>query len=179
MREYETVFLLKPDLPTEQISTLKDKFVKAITKGSGQLVTQGDWGKRKLAYDIKKLSHAHYIYLQYICGGKVVHNLERLLKLDDAVLKFLTVKLADEVDPEKRLAEGKPAPEAPDSALPERAPEPVRRGGFSSDRGRRHDRAPRPEKPREEAKAPAGSKDPGSGKSESPSSSESPKKEDE
>lgn len=177
MREYETVFLLKPDLPTEQISTLKDKFVKAITQGSGQLVTQGDWGKRKLAYDIKKLSHAHYIYLQYLCSGEVVHNLERLLKLDDAVLKFLTVKLTDEVDPEKRLAEGKPAPEAPDSALPERAPEPMRRGGPSGDRGRRYEKTPPFEKPREEAKAPEGSREPKPGKSEVPSSPETTEEE--
>jgi len=138
MREYETVYLLKPDLPSDQLSTLKEKFTQTITKGEGHMLSQGDWGKRKLAYDLKKNRYGHYIYLQYLSTGPIVSNLERLLKLDDSVLKFLTVKLADKVDVEERLKNLGEAPLAPEEPAPSRAQEsPQYRRGDRGDRGDR------------------------------------------
>lgn len=139
MREYETVYLLKPDLPVEQLSALKEKFSTAISKGEGHILSVGDWGKRKLAYDLKKNRYGHYIYLQYLSDGSLVKNLERLLKLDDSVLKFITVKLAEHVSTDERLKNKGEAPLPPEEIAPARPPESssYRRGQGSegSDRG--------------------------------------------
>ena len=107
MREYETVYLLKPDLPEDQLSTVKDKYTKTISEAKGHLLSQGDWGKRKMAYDVKKNHHGHYIYLRYLGEEGLVSNLERLLRIEDNVLKFLTVKLADDIDVKARTKEAK------------------------------------------------------------------------
>jgi len=114
MREYETIYILKPDLPADQISTVKEKIDGVLKKGKAHILSHADWGKRKLAYPVQKLRHAHYFYLQYLVLGPEISELERILKFDDSVLKFLTVKLTDNVNVEERVAkggEGKPPPE--------------------------------------------------------------------
>lgn len=114
MREYETIYLLKPDIPAEQISSIKDKVSSTIQKGEGHILVHSEWGKRKLAYDVKKCRHAYYFFLQYLSPGPQVAELERILKYDDNVLKFLTVKVADLDDVQSRLAtpvEPPPPPE--------------------------------------------------------------------
>jgi small subunit ribosomal protein S6 len=131
MREYETVYLLKPDLPPDQLSAIKDKFTHVIAEAKGHLLSQGDWGKRKLAYDVQKNHHGHYIYLRYLGPEGLVGQFERLLGIEDSVMKFLTVRLSDEVNVQERLAKKEEAPAAPEEVFAGRAPEggPWRRGG--------------------------------------------------
>lgn len=114
MREFETIYLLKPDLPAEQLATIKEKISNTIKKGEGHVLSHADWGKRKLAYYVKKFRHAQYFYLQFLDSGAHVGELERILKFDDNVLKFLTVKLKDEVKVEERLAEAGKEPLPPE-----------------------------------------------------------------
>ncbi len=141
MREYETVYVLKADLPAEQLSSLKEKLATILGRSQGHVLHHIDWGKRRTAYDIEKARYAHYFYLQYLTAGEGVSELERTLKYDDNVLKFLTVKLADEVDVEQRKAAPGSAPLAPDVVLPYREGPGFRRGaeGRGGDR-RRSDR---------------------------------------
>jgi small subunit ribosomal protein S6 len=131
MREYETVYLLKPDLPPEQLSAVKDKFTHVIAEAKGHVLSQGDWGKRKLAYEVQKNHHGHYIYLRYIGAEGLVNQLERLLGIEDSVMKFLSVRLSDEVNVQERLAKKEEAPPAPEEAHHARPMDsgPWRRGG--------------------------------------------------
>jgi len=136
MHEYETIYLLKPDLPTSQVKTLKEKFAQIITKADGRILAHSDWGKRKLAYDVQKLRYGQYLYLQFLAEGELISELERILKYEDQVMKFLTVKLAHKVNVEKRLAAAGKEVDAPKGleearstrAAPVRpkAPEPVK-----------------------------------------------------
>ena len=83
MREYETIYVLKPDLPQDQVTVLKDKVQDIIQKAEGKVLHHVDWGKRRMAYQVEKFQQAQYIYLQYLDQGLAVAEIERILKNDD------------------------------------------------------------------------------------------------
>ena len=101
MRKYETFFIIDPDLPDEVVSTAEDKIRAIVTSNLGQVITYVSWGKKKLAYPVKKRARGHYILMEYSGGPELVAELERNLRLDERVLKFITVKLDDRFDPHK------------------------------------------------------------------------------
>jgi|GEM_PF-1614492 len=139
MREYETIYLLKPDLPAETSKMLLDKVVDIISKQNGHVLIKTDWGKRRLSYRIEKFNQAQYFYLLFLDAGQAVAEIERILKLDDRVLRFLTVKLKDKVNVEDRLSKPLPAPLPPEEphSYQMEEPRPMNRdrGGPSRYRG--------------------------------------------
>lgn len=145
MREYETIYVLKPDLPADQVKVLKDKVQDIIEKAEGKVLHHVDWGKRRLAYRVEKFQQAQYLYLQYLDKGASVAEIERILKNDDRVLKFLSVQVEEKVDVQERLARAGEAPNAPEELVREEPSQdrypPRERYG---DRERRHE-APAPE----------------------------------
>jgi small subunit ribosomal protein S6 len=90
VRRYETIFVSHPDLTEEALEEL--------TQNHGEMIQLEQWGKKKLAYKIQKSFLGHYTYLDYAALPDAVNELERVLRLDDMVLKYLTVKLDDRVD---------------------------------------------------------------------------------
>jgi len=105
MREYETLYLLQPDLSAEQIEEIGKKLSDFVVNHKGQVLTLFNLGKRRLAYRVGKHHQGVYIYLNYLAEGSVVAEIERVLKYDDRVLRFITVKLEDEVNVEERVKE--------------------------------------------------------------------------
>jgi small subunit ribosomal protein S6 len=93
---YETTFITKVDLTDEALKTLKDRLNGVVKAYTGELVYNEDWGKRKFAYPIQKEVRGHYTYMVYTGKGDVVAELERNLRLNDQVLRFMTVNLAKE-----------------------------------------------------------------------------------
>jgi len=121
-REYEFVFIIRPDVADEDIEVIKDRSLGIITDRDGKVLKVDDWGKRRLAYEIKDYAKGHFVLMNYLGSSEVVDELERTLRLDDGVLRFLTVKLAERVDVEARVAEAaKVAEEAAVSAEAEAA----------------------------------------------------------
>ncbi len=99
LRRYETIVITNADSPDEEIQGIIDRY-KAIIEGRKGLVVKIDkWGKRKLAYEIKKVSRGYYILFDYAGKAEAVDELERNLKIDEKILKFMTVKIDDDVDP--------------------------------------------------------------------------------
>lgn len=96
MNEYETVYVLQPDLAATGLKKVKEKVEKALIAGKAEILVNEDWGKRKLAYNIGKFQFGHYIYFNYSGDGHFINELERILRLDELVLRFLTVKLSKE-----------------------------------------------------------------------------------
>lgn len=94
-REYETIYVLKPDAGKEASERISDRVRDVITKQRGALTRVENWGFRKLAYPVRKHSRGVYVYLKYLGDGALVSELERNLRLQDHVLKFQTVKLGD------------------------------------------------------------------------------------
>lgn len=109
MRRYETVFIVTPDSSEEELQAVADKFRGVITGMNGKVAAYDEQGKKSLAYNIKKQSKGYYVLMDYLGHADVVAELERNMRLDDRILKYLTVKLADQVDPETVEAE-KPKP---------------------------------------------------------------------
>jgi small subunit ribosomal protein S6 len=98
MRRYETIFIADPDIPEESRVQLFDKVKSLIDEQGGQLVEFDNWGNKKLAYEIKKKLRGYYVRLDYCGVGKVVDELERFFRIDDRVLRFLTVLLDENAD---------------------------------------------------------------------------------
>ena len=99
MRQYETIYIVNPNLDADSLKEVVTKFSDLIKKLKGYIVEVNEWGKRKLAYEVKKFDRGYYVVLNFCGLPGVVQELERSLDLDDRVLKYLTVKTGDDVDP--------------------------------------------------------------------------------
>ena len=97
MREYEIIYVVQPDASDERLQQIHDRMDGAITGGQGMVLLRDDWGKRKLAYEIAKYQKGHYFHLALLGDGKFVTEVERLLRIDPDVLRFLTVLVAEEI----------------------------------------------------------------------------------
>jgi len=120
MRRYETIFILDPDLSEEQRKPVLDRVMDLFTQYKGFLVESEEWGSRKLAYEIKKKVRGFYVRLDYCGAGDLVNEMERSFRIDDRVLKYMTILLAEDVDLEAIKAEmaAKVEKQAPEGAEP-------------------------------------------------------------
>lgn len=105
MQRYETIFIIDPDLSEEGRAPVVERLLQLIPQQNGVLVEQDHWGARKLAYPIRKKQRGYYLRLDYCGGGTLVDELERFCRIDDRMLKYMTIKLADEVDVDQVQAE--------------------------------------------------------------------------
>ncbi len=97
-KEYETIYVLRPDVDADTAEKVQGRVSEVIGRDAGTLVKVEAWGRRKLAYPVKKHSKGVYVYVKYVGKGGLVQEVERNLKLQDAVLKYQTVLLATDVD---------------------------------------------------------------------------------
>jgi small subunit ribosomal protein S6 len=98
MRRYETIFIVDPDLSGEEHAPLFERLKLLFSQLGGFLVSIDEWGLRKLAYEIKKKTRGYYVRLDYCGTGALINEIERFFRIDDRVLKYLTVLLAEDVD---------------------------------------------------------------------------------
>lgn len=136
---YETTFITRSEITDEAQKALVERLAGVVSSFGGEVVINEDWGRRKMAYPIHKESRGLYTYLVYSGKGDVVHEMERNLRLNEHVLRFLTVNLETEFDAEafqKRRAEihaaAKRREEEREARREERNAE---RRGYDSDRG--------------------------------------------
>ena len=104
MRKYETFFIVDPELTEEAYTLAGEKLKGIVSTNGGTVLNYVSWGKKKLAYPVKKRNQGLYILMEYAGGAELVAELERNMRLDERVLKFITVKLEDRFDPEKEEA---------------------------------------------------------------------------
>jgi len=98
MRRYETVWVVNGDLPDEEVKATIDKFTNIITGQGGTLVSVEEWGRRKLAYKIEGTLRGYYVIADFAGLPAAVKELERNYRIDDRVIRYLTMKTADQVD---------------------------------------------------------------------------------
>ena len=106
VREYETTFIVQPEISDEGLSAICERLDGLLDKRSAVRLFYDDMGRRRLAYEIGNFQKGQYLTLFYLDDGKVVPEIERAMRLDDAVLRFLTVLGDEDVkDVEARKAE--------------------------------------------------------------------------
>jgi small subunit ribosomal protein S6 len=102
LREYETIFLVKPDLTDDGVDKLKERVRGIVNREGGKMIRFTVWGKKKTMFPVGKQPRAIYVHASYLGGHQLVAEVERNLRNLDEVTRWLSVKVADEVDPETR-----------------------------------------------------------------------------
>ena len=122
MRRYETVVIVDPDLGEEQRGPVFDKIRELIPQKGGLLVDIDEWGGRKLAYEIKKKQRGYYARIDFCGGGSLVSEMERQFRIDDRVMKYMTILLDEDADMERiqeAMLQSKAKAESEATAAPE------------------------------------------------------------
>ena len=114
MQRYEVVAIVLADLNEDDITALIERIQNIITERKGVIAKVEKWGKRHLAYEIKKQKDGYYFLIDFAGDGFIVSEIERNYKIDDRVLKFMTVKkegatTAEGIEQEAAAAEAKRA----------------------------------------------------------------------
>lgn len=91
MRQYETGFVLSPTLSEEETAQFLQQMSEIVAQKKGRMVKQDVWGKRRLAFPIKRYQEGLYVFFTYDGPGDVSLELERRFKQSDAVIRFMTV----------------------------------------------------------------------------------------
>jgi len=104
-REYETIYILRPESTTDVIGQVNAKARAVIEAGGGRLLKVENWGKRKLAYEVQKQMKGVYLFFSYLGTAGLVEELERNLRLTDSVIRYYSVKMAENVDPAVRVSD--------------------------------------------------------------------------
>jgi small subunit ribosomal protein S6 len=93
MAFYETVFIARQDISAKQTEELAKYFGDIINKNGGALKKTENWGLRTLAYKINKSKKGHYVMFQFAGTGATVAELERLMKINEDVVRYMTVSI--------------------------------------------------------------------------------------
>ena len=104
MRDYETVVVIHPDLGEAGAKEFAERVRGILEQGGAQITTVEDWGARELAFVIAKQHRGLYVFFDYKAEHAAVAELERQLRLNDRVLRFLSVR---------RIAKKMPPPRKP------------------------------------------------------------------
>src|SRR3954467_10587722 len=133
LREYETIFLVRPDLAEDLVDKIVERMRGIVHRDGGKVIKVENWGKKKTSYEVKKSFRAIFIRFLYLGGTKSVAEFERNLRMTDDVMKYQSVKVADDVDAAGRAVEADVKLPG-DPEMPERAggrePEPFGGEGF-------------------------------------------------
>ena len=129
-RKYETLMILEPDANTEATEGLIRRAREFVTTESGRILKTERWGLRDLAFEMKGRRKGYYFLMEYAGLPRVATEIDRRLNMIDAVVKFQTIKLQEEVDPatlpeaEEVVTEQAVAPlDVPPAVAPRRAQE--------------------------------------------------------
>ena len=108
MRLYESVFIARQDITTAQVETMADEFAEIITSAGGTIKKREYWGLRALAYRIKKNRKGHYIMLNIETGPEALKEYERIMRLNEDVLRFLNIRIETVEDGPSIMMQAKP-----------------------------------------------------------------------
>ena len=105
LREYETIYILKPDTANDKVAELNQRVRSIIEERKGKILKVDNWGKRRLAYEIKKQLKGIYLYWLYLGSPDIVVEFERNMRMLDPVIRYMTVVVGHDVVPDERATE--------------------------------------------------------------------------
>lgn len=105
MRIYELIFIVKPDLPEEGTQAAIEQVKTVLTDGGATLDKVDEWGKRRLAYRVQGYADGYYVFIQYSADDKstLPREVERRLRVADDVIKFMTIRIDEELKQLEKL----------------------------------------------------------------------------
>jgi small subunit ribosomal protein S6 len=103
MRKYELIFIVRPDVSEEELEKLVAQMQGVVTGAGGTVEKVERMGKRRLAYRVRRHREGHYVLLVLTGGGETVKECERRLKVNDAVIKYITVRVDEELKRAEKL----------------------------------------------------------------------------
>ncbi|MFL0197929.1 30S ribosomal protein S6 [Clostridium sp. WILCCON 0269] len=92
MSKYETIFILHPSLDEEAYKSNVEKFKGVIENGGGVIENVDNWGKRKLAYEIKKVNEGYYTLINFSADPMLPKELDRVFRITDTIVRHIIVK---------------------------------------------------------------------------------------
>ena len=95
MNKYETIFILHPSLDEEAIKANIEKFKGVIENGKGVIENIDLWGRRKLAYEIKKVTEGTYVLVTYTAPSELPKELDRVFRISDSIIRHMIINLDD------------------------------------------------------------------------------------
>ena len=98
MRLYESVFIARQDITSAQVEAMADEFAEIITSAGGSIKKREYWGLRSLAYRIKKNRKGHYVMFNMETGPEALREYERIMGLNEDVLRFLNLNIEEVED---------------------------------------------------------------------------------
>jgi small subunit ribosomal protein S6 len=93
MRPYELGFILHPEVEQSDVTQTVDRVGQYVTSGGGEVASVDVWGRRALAYPIRRQNEGTYVFLQVQLEPQAIQELERNLKLDEEILRYLLLRL--------------------------------------------------------------------------------------
>ena len=115
MRNYQSVLILKPDLDEAQVDQSVEKITSVLQKFGGSILKLDKWGKKRLAYRVKKNKFGYYLNVYHTCEAGKVPDLEKEYQLYDLVIKYLVIRL-EERDIERVMSQAAEAAKVVDAA---------------------------------------------------------------
>jgi len=103
MRHYEIIYIINPNQSDDEFNEIIEKFNNLIAAQKGVIIKTQKWGKQRLAYTVKKYNNGFYVFVDFCANPGVTTELERMLNLDDRIIKYQTVKIAEKADPQELL----------------------------------------------------------------------------
>jgi small subunit ribosomal protein S6 len=105
VREYETIYLMKPDIPDDQVDSIKERLRAMVAREGGKVIRFTNQGRRRTAFPVAKNTKALYMHCLYLGQPGLVREFERNLKMIDEVSRYQSVLVANEVDFDARQVE--------------------------------------------------------------------------
>jgi small subunit ribosomal protein S6 len=113
-RLYDLIFIVRPATPEEEIKKAEHAVEVACSEKGGKIEKTEHWGTRKLAYRVAKHREGIYVYFQIRTNhGELIHEIERRLRVQDSVIKYLTIRLDEDIKRQKKLSSPRAARSAP------------------------------------------------------------------
>lgn len=107
MRVYELGFIMKPDLSEQDAHGAIEAVTQSLTAGGATIDKVDDWGRRKLAYRVRGFWNGHYVFIQYSAedSSNLTSEVERRLRVADSIIKFMTIRIDEDLKRQKKAAE--------------------------------------------------------------------------
>ena len=93
MALYETTIVVDSMLKPDDVKGFRDRISNFISNNGGEIIKADDWGKRRLAYEIKKKQYGFYLHLRFAAPPSILTLLEKEYRLNESVLRYLTIKV--------------------------------------------------------------------------------------